>query len=75
MRHYRREYGSYTKNDLIHSVRMAGWLFERIRVEGPALSLQHLECMQDHLLLKLAVVELALTEIVSCPAPTDRCST
>jgi hypothetical protein len=74
MRCYRRDFGRRDPSQLIHDIRMAAWLFERLRVEAPLLSNEKLRAMQAHLLRKLALAEMSATEILGSPAPVAKCS-
>ena len=67
-RRYRREFGVCdTALSLIHDLRMAAWLVEKMRVEGGAMSERRLEAMQAQLLRKLARAELTTVSLLGDP--------
>lgn len=67
-RQYLRECGNYnTPLNLVHDIKMAAWLAEKMRVEGPTLSKQRQEIMHAQLLRKLATAELVVIDLLGDP--------
>lgn len=67
-RRHTRKFGEYrTSLNLLHDIRMAAWLVERIRVDGPGLSELRLRTMRAQLLRKLALAELTSTFLLGDP--------
>jgi hypothetical protein len=67
MRTYRREFGAHKPVDLVHGIRKAAWLFERIRIEGPTMAEWKLSAMRAHLLRTLVESELIVTDLLGDP--------
>ena len=67
-RNYRRESVEYsTTLNLIHDIRMAAWLFEKMRSEESTIPEHHLQMMRAQLLRKLALAELVAIDLLGNP--------
>jgi hypothetical protein len=71
-RYHRREFGSYEPLDLVHDIRKAAWLSERIRVEEPDLTDWELRAMRTHLLRTLALAEMVAIDLLGDPFQVGR---
>lgn len=71
LRNHEREFGRYCARHVIHDIRMAGWLAERMRQEASELSDAHLASMRAQMFRKLALAELVVTNLQSNPSAAD----
>ena len=72
-RRYRRESGEYsTPLNLVHDIRMAAWLFEKMCAEGSTLPEHHSKIMRAQLLRKLAMAELVIIDLLGDPFQSSK---
>lgn len=70
---YERESGAYsTSFNLVHDIRMAAWLFEKMHAEESIIPEHHMRIMRAQLLRKLAMAELVVTDLMGDPFRSSR---